>query len=210
MNPLPRRTVLRACLAAIVAIPLAAHAADTQAVIAPINALDEALIATMKAASAGAPFVQRYRALAPVIQRVFDLPEILQVSVGPAWSTIPTQLQGQLLDEFERYTVASYVANFNSYSGQRFEVSPTVRAVGANQVVQTKLIGSDGTSTRIDYVMRNKGGEWKIVDVLLDGTISRVAVQRSDFRSEISSGGGQGLLTSLKRKVAQLSGGAMQ
>jgi phospholipid transport system substrate-binding protein len=204
-----RRTLLGACLGAgaMAAIPAIARAADA-AVMAPVNALDDALIATMKSAP-GRSFVERFAALAPTLRRVFDLGEILLVSVGPAWSGIPTQMQGLLLNEFDRYTVASYVANFNGYTGQRFEVSPEVRQVGANQIVQTTLIDPAGSTTRIDYVMRNRGGSWRIVDVLLDGTISRVAVQRSDFRQVVTSGGGQGLLRMLQRKVAELSGGAM-
>ncbi len=35
-------------------------------------------------------------------------------------------------------------------------------------------------------------GGWRIVDVLLDGSISRVAVQRSDFRSLLGNGGAAG------------------
>ncbi len=45
------------------------------------------------------------------------------------------------------------------------------------------------------------------MDVLLDGSISRVAVQRSDFRS-LLEGGPSALVDSLRRKVADLSGGA--
>jgi phospholipid transport system substrate-binding protein len=48
---------------------------------------------------------------------------------------------------------------------------------------------------------------WKIVDVLAGGSISRVAVQRSDFRGLLASGGGDALLASLQRKTADLSGG---
>lgn len=208
MNPLSRRAMLLG-LGGMLAMPAAGRAQDAQAVIAPINALDNALLAVMKAGSSNTPFVQRYRMLQPVVVRTFDLGEILRVSVGPGWDSIPTQMQGLLADEFQRYTVASYVANFNSYNGQRFEVSPTLRPSGANQVVQTSLI-SPGDTTRIDYVMHNAGGGWRVVDVLLDGTISRVAVQRSDFRSQFSSGGAQGLITLLRTKTSELSGGAMQ
>lgn len=208
MKPLSRRSMLLLALGGAVAAPRALRAQDAQAVIAPINALNNALLEVMKAGSS-TPFVQRYRMLQPVVRRVFDLQEILRVSVGPAWDTIPTQMKGLLFDEFERYTVASYVANFNRYNGQRFEVSPTVRQVGGNQVVQTTLI-SPGDTTRIDYVMHNAGGAWKVVDVLLDGSISRVAVQRSDFRATFSSGGAQALITLLRNKTSELSGGAMQ
>ena len=50
---------------------------------------------------------------------------------------------------------------------------------------------------------------WKVVDVLAAGSISRVAVQRSDFRHLLSNGGGDALLASLRRKTADLSGGTL-
>ncbi len=56
--------------------------------------------------------------------------------------------------------------------------------------------------------MRREHGGWKIVDVLLDGTISRVAVQRSDFRDVLAQGGATALIASLERKAADLTGGA--
>ena len=56
--------------------------------------------------------------------------------------------------------------------------------------------------------MRQGGGAWKAVDVLADGSISRVAVQRSDFRRLVGRGGAQALIESLNRKTADLSGGA--
>ena len=36
--------------------------------------------------------------------------------------------------------------------------------------------------------MRDDNGVWRAVDVLLDGSISRVAVQRSDFRKILANG----------------------
>jgi phospholipid transport system substrate-binding protein len=56
--------------------------------------------------------------------------------------------------------------------------------------------------------MRQSPQGWRAVDVLLDGTISRVAVQRSDFRSLLNHGGAPALAKSLQEKTADLSGGA--
>jgi phospholipid transport system substrate-binding protein len=44
------------------------------------------------------------------------------------------------------------------------------------------------------------------VDVLADGAISRVAVQRSDFRQLIKQGGAAALAKSLESKSVDLSG----
>ena len=61
----------------------------------------------------------------------------------------------------------------------------------------------------LGYLMQQTPAGWKAVDVLADGSISRVAVQRSDFRGLLASGGVSALLASLERKVADLSNGAM-
>jgi hypothetical protein len=107
-----------------------------------------------------------------------------------------------------RYTVSSYATSFNSYNGQSFQVSPTVRALGNGQaVVNSRLLRADGSSLALDYVMRRGSAGWQAVDVLTDGSISRVAVQRSDFRGLLSSGGTAALVAGLEHKVANLSGG---
>jgi hypothetical protein len=48
---------------------------------------------------------------------------------------------------------------------------------------------------------------WKIVDGPADGSISRVVVQRSDFRRVLTNGGGDALLASLQRRTSDPSGG---
>jgi phospholipid transport system substrate-binding protein len=53
--------------------------------------------------------------------------------------------------------------------------------------------------------MRQGPAGWRIVDVLADGAVSRVAVQRSDFRQLIRQGGAPGLSQSLNAKFANLS-----
>jgi phospholipid transport system substrate-binding protein len=71
-------------------------------------------------------------------------------------------------------------------------------------------VSTDGTApTRLDYVMTNGPDGWQATDVLLAGTISKVAIQSSDFSSEVTSGDASQLIAALKTKVATLSGGAL-
>jgi phospholipid transport system substrate-binding protein len=175
---------------------------------APVNALDEGLIAIMRLGRS-APFQKRFDTIAPVIDRTLDVSAILQTSIGPRWAALPDEQRMELLRLFRRFTGASYVANFNSYSGEKFEVTGEPRTVGNDVVVQTRILRTNGDPTRLDYVLRQTDGGWRIVDVLLDGTISRVAVQRSDFRSLLGRGDAGPLIASLQRKIADLSGGAL-
>jgi len=209
---LGRRGLLGLAMAAAVAPAFAprafADAASSDAV-AAIQGFNDALVAAMKSGKS-TDFNRRFAALAAVIDRTFDLTAVLAVSVGPRWASLPADQQGRLLDAFRRYTVASYVANFDHYNGQTFTVSPEVRTIGAGQaVVRSKIVPVNGDAVDFGYVMRQTPSGWRVVDVLADGSISRVATQRSDFRSLLTSGGGDALLASLQRKAADLSGGAL-
>ena len=206
---LARRALLNGVLGGLLLPGLGrlALAADADAA-APIAALNRGLLTAMRAGKA-TPFPQRFAALAPLVEGAFDIPGILQASVGPRWSALPPAQQSQLLDVFRRFTVASYVANFDNFGGEKLEVLPASRSVGADQVVATQIVPSSGSPTRIDYVMRRTPAGWRAVDVLLNGSISRVAVQRSDFRSLLGSGDAGALIQSLQRKTADLSGGTM-
>lgn len=200
-----RRRALIAALVLGVALP--AHAIDGKPAVAPIQQLVAGLEGVMKA-GAGTPFQQRFDMLAPLIDRTFDLGAILEESVGPSWQALPPDQQKMLTGAFRRYTVASYVNNFDDYNGQHFTVDPDTRAVGAEQVVRTKVIPRSGDTIELDYVMRQVGSGWRAVDVLADGSISRVAVQRSDFRRLLTRGGAQALADSLRSKSMDLSDGS--
>ena len=174
---------------------------------APIAALDAALIGAMKGGKTA--FAAREAALAPAVDAAFDLPGILKSAVGLRWASLPAAQQQALLTAFRDFTLASYAGNFNSFSGQTIAVVPPPRAVGADQVVQT-AIASGGVTNRVDYQMRQIGGGWKAVDVLLDGSISNVAVQRSDFRALLAPGDASKLIDSLRHKTADLVNGTAQ
>jgi len=206
---LRRRSLLG--LIAVVMLPLGgqAIAADAPAdATATVTRLNEALLAAMKAGGQ-VDFAHRFQALAPAVDQAFDLPAVLAVSVGPGWAGLSVEQQNRLLSAFRRYTVASYVANFDSFAGQKFSVSPNPRSLDdGKMVVQSRIIPVSGDAIELDYVMKQTPVGWKVVDVLAAGSISRVAVQRSDFRHLLSNGGGDALLASLERKATDLSGGA--
>ena len=154
------------------------------------------------------PFPQRVDVLAPVVDRVFDLETILKVSVGLRWDTMKGDTRARLLKVFRRFTIATYVANFDRYDGEQFEILPGSRSLGEDRIVATEIVDG-GQRTRLDYVMHSDRGSWRVVDVLLDGSISRVAVQRSDFRKTLARGDADGLIESLRHKIADLSDGSL-
>jgi phospholipid transport system substrate-binding protein len=206
-----RRTVLLTTLvaAALSFVRLPAAVAQPGSVPEqPVRDLYAALQVAMRAGRA-TPFPNRFASLSPVIDRVFDLETVLKVSVGPRWNGLDPATQDRLMLAFRRFTVATYVASFDKYEGEQFVVRPGAREAGVDRVVQTAIAADNGDSMRLDYVMRPSDGIWRAVDVLIDGSISRVAVQRSDFRTILAGGDAEALIKSLHRKVSDLSNGAL-
>ena len=169
-----------------------------------------AALERMMRSSTATPFKARFDMLAPAVDRAFDLATILSVSIGARWTGLDAAVKADLSAVFRTYTIASYVANFGGHEGEAFEIEPETRASGADQIVRTRIAPRTGDGIKLDYVMRQSDAGWRAVDILADGTISRVAVQRSDFRGLLGRDGNTAaLLDSLRKKIADLSGGAL-
>jgi phospholipid transport system substrate-binding protein len=193
------RSKLRlASLAAASAVALlsAAPAAFAEDPAIPqIDALDHALIDAMKGGAA-LGVKGRYRALEPVVERVFDLPTMTRFAVGPTWAKISDADQKALVEAFGRLTVASYAHNFSSFGGEHFQIDPDVLTRGPDKVVKTQLI-SGGAPISLNYRMRQApDGAWKVIDVYY-GAISQLATRNADFAGPLASGGAEGLVAHL-------------
>lgn len=208
-----RRRPLLGLLGAVVFVPppfVTTARAQGAGPVPVITGFYQSLEKVMRA-GATSPFKARYDMLAPAVDQAFDLATIMAVSVGARWASLDAGVRAGLSDMFRVYSIASYVANFDHFDGERFEVSGETRTIGTDQVLQTRIVPKTGTGgIRLDYLMRQGEQGWRAVDVLADGTISRVAVQRSDFRAILGRDANTAaLLDSLRRKVADLSGGAI-
>jgi phospholipid transport system substrate-binding protein len=204
----PRRALLSRRLAGIAVVLLLFAAPRPGLAVAAsggdiVQGLYNTLLVTMKN---GRTLGQsgRYAQLAPVIQRSFDLPLMARLSVGPVWATLSDAQKRQLIDGYGRYISAIYAERFDSYHGQKLEVTGEDPAP-AGMLVKSRIIKADGDPVRVDYLMRQSGDTWLIADVYLDGTISELATRRSEFASIIRNQGIDGLIEALNHKADMLT-----
>jgi phospholipid transport system substrate-binding protein len=142
----------------------------------------------------------RYARLQPVVNTTFDLPLMARIAVGRSWDSFPPAQKQTVIEAFAHYVAATYADRFDSYSGEKLEITGE-RPYGAEVIVQTKIIQANGEATTLNYLMRDNQGSWQISDVYLDGTISQLATQRSEFNSILRREGVEGLVMALNRKV---------
>lgn len=184
----------------VVAVPSAAFAADPGQ--DAIQGFHGALLTLMKS---GGNHAARARAIAPVIDRTFDIPLMARLSVGPAWPTIPAPQQAALVQAFRNLTIAQYAKNFNSYGGEKF-IMGTVETRGTDKLVRTTL-NSGRTNELLNYRLRQSGAQWKIVDVYYRSAISQLATRRADFDRVMKNGGATALIGHLNRLTARAAVG---
>jgi phospholipid transport system substrate-binding protein len=146
----------------------------------------------------------RYRKLAPVLDRTFNLPLMTEVAVGPRWASLSGAQQTKLTDAFRRFTIASYVNHFDNYDGQRFEVEPAPRPIAGGMMVLSRLMPRDKGPIALNYVMRETNGAWQVIDVYAEGTISELARRRSEFNAVLSRNGVDGLADRLVERAQTL------
>jgi phospholipid transport system substrate-binding protein len=61
--------------------------------------------------------------LEPVVARTFDIATMARLSIGPSWATMSETKHQQVIDGFGRYISAIYADRFDSYSGQKLQVT---------------------------------------------------------------------------------------
>ena len=149
-------------------------------------------------------FKGREDKMRPAVADAYDMPAMTRGALGPASKKLTPEQFKQLTDAFDRYTVATYANQFNSFDGERFEVGEPRPSTDGAMVVPSKIVPSSGQPTEIDYLMRQDQGGWKVVDVLLEGSVSQEAVRRSEFVSIYRRDGLQGLIDLLNRQTAAM------
>jgi phospholipid transport system substrate-binding protein len=178
-----------------------AHSAEKAGSVEVIQGLNETLLDVMKRAK-NLGYHGRYKTLEPVLSKAFDFPFMIQYAVGQPWKEISEDQKKELISAFSNFTIATYADRFNGYSGEQFTIVGSRNAPRNTKLVNTKLIMKKGKAIKLNYLMRDNGQGWQIMDIFLKGSISELATKRSDYNSTIKNEGFHSLISKIKEKTA--------
>lgn len=171
---------------------------------APIVRLNSTLIEIMMSAEEGASYQERFDRTAPVVLETFDMPFMAAKSIGSSWRKLSPDERKRWVKTFGDFTISNFADRFDGFSGQSFEVQgdrPASR--GDNRVVDTLLVRPDDEDVELDYRMSDRGGSWRVVDIYSDGSVSEVALRRSEYSSVLKNGGIEKLIVLVAAKTAK-------
>lgn len=132
---------------------------------------------------------QRKQEFRKLLHGSFDMKTIGRFALGTHWKAATPAQQGEYLKLFEAMVVKVYSQRFSEYNNQALEIGEAAPE-GKDVMVTSYIVPQDGgEKVRVDWRVRNQGGAYKIVDVVVEG-VSMALTQRSDFASVIQRGGG--------------------
>lgn len=142
---------------------------------------------------------ERRELLRSVISARFDFAEMARRSLGAEWRRLVPAQQQQFVALFTDLLRDAYVADIESYKGQK--VSYTREAQEEQfAVVQTILRSPEGNEYAIEYRLHLVEKEWKVYDVVIEN-VSIVNNYRSQFARVINKSSFEGLIRALKEKT---------
>lgn len=148
----------------------------------------------------------RFDRLAPLMAQSFDLAAMSRIAVGPPWSGFAAAEQAALTEAFTRWSIATYAARFDGFSGESFSTNATQMQPNGDALVRTTLNRTGGQEPVVlSYLLR--GQPPRIVDIYLTGTISEIASRRAEFTALIREGGPARITQELQTRTARLLGG---
>lgn len=127
--------------------------------------------------------------LRKLLNESFDMNTIARFSLGTYWKAATPAQQQEYLKLFNNMIVKVYSKRFSDYKGQKFEVKSARKETDKDSVVTSFIVPTDGPQVQVDWRVRNKGGSYRVVDIVVEG-VSMSQTQRADFASVINRGGG--------------------
>jgi phospholipid transport system substrate-binding protein len=165
-----------------------------------VTGTSEAVIAVLK--EAGLSSAEKRHRIEDIVLKSVDFDTLAKLTMARNWTKLSPAQQEEFRQEFRRHLSATYGRRIDDYRNETVEVLGTREEGRGDQTVKTKIHRGGGTAdVLVDYRLRQTGGQWKIIDVVIEG-VSLVANFRSQFQDLMAHGGAERLLAVLRQKTA--------
>lgn len=204
MTSMASTTRARLATAAAVLLLLATAATPVRADDAPaavVEQITSRVLAILADHSASADDKRRH--IQDVVYQAVDFETLSRLVLGRNWTRFTEDQRAQFTEEFKQHLSMTYGRNVESYRNEKVTIVGSRPEGNGDATVKTKILRGGGSGDiLVDYRLRQIGGQWRIIDVIIEG-VSLVSNYRSQFQDIVASGGPDRLITLLKEKNAK-------
>ena len=148
----------------------------------------------------GIPREKKWAQVSKVIAKGFDFESMSRSVLAANWRKATQEERRKFVRFFTQYLKEVYRTKVESYSDQEIRIDRE-RLQGNRASVETVIV-SGKTEIPIVYKMRNVDDDWLVYDVVIEG-VSLVSNYRNTFNAIAQTGGMQGLLSDVQRRIAK-------
>jgi phospholipid transport system substrate-binding protein len=135
--------------------------------------------------------------LEQVVGDRFDYQEMSKRALGAPWNTLSDKDKQEFVGLFRTLLTNSYADKIETYSGEGVQYI-NERTEKDYAEVRTKVL-TGKTEIPLDYRLLNKGNDWRVYDVVVDG-VSLVNNYRGQFSKILRSSTYADLVDQLRKK----------
>ena len=143
---------------------------------------------------------ERRRKLEQVVGDRFDYQEMSRRALGAPWNTLSEKDKEEFVALFRNLLITSYADKIETYSGEGVQYL-NERTEKEYAEVRTKVL-TGKVEIPLDYRMLNKGADWRVYDVVVDG-VSLVNNYRGQFSKILRSSSFADLMEQLRKKTVK-------
>lgn len=147
------------------------------------------------------PGGKRDSTLRALVSDLVDYEAYARESFGIYWGQVPDQDRVEVLRLLEILVERALMRKMDDYAAERIQyVSESIDADNPGAATVITHVVREGDRLEVGYRMVRTGGQWRIVDILVQGA-SSVQKNRVSFYKEIHTSGLQSLLERLRKKA---------
>ncbi len=129
----------------------------------------------------------------------FDFQTMSRLVLARNWKRFSKPQQEEFVEEFKNFLAHSYGDRIDRYTEEKVEVTGERQEPRGDVTVKTRIVGGEYSDAVVDYRVRQRDGEWRVIDVVVEG-ISLVFNYRDQFKEVVGRSGPEGLLKRLREK----------
>lgn len=187
-------------LVLLLVLPSYSHAAATNEAEAVVQQLNEGLTQAMNG-PADSTYAQREALLKPLMTKAFDYSYMAAVAIGRYWDKLPEDKRQQYVTLFEEVSIGAAADRFKPKPGTTFTLLSSREGPNGTRFVETELRLPKKNPRKIAYLLKTgSDGQWAVIDVFYEGTVSELATKRSEYSSIMKQSGIDGLIAKLSEK----------
>lgn len=197
------RYFLAVLLSVIIAVsPMSVYATSGNTPMKVISSMiEESFNLLERVCSSGQPIRSKRDEIYRLALKYVDMDEVSPRIVGPVWKEQPKEAQEEFKRLFRDMVFSSYVDKLETYGCEQKKVLYDGEEIQGNLArVRTRIKTPSYQEVSVEYRLKNKGGGWKIYDVIIEG-VSMVQNYRSQFASILQRQSFAQMLDMLRAKI---------